>query len=332
MTVTIGRRELLAVLGGAAAAWPLAARGQQPAMPVIGFLGGTSPEVYADRLRAFRQGLKEAGYVEGENVAIEYRWAENQFDRLPALAAELVRRQVAVIVATGGSIPALSAKAATTTVPIVFAIPEDPVRSGLVASLARPGGNATGINFFSIELVAKRLEILREMVPATTRVAVLINPADAANSETMLKDVEAATRSMGLQIQVLNANTSHEIDAAFATFARERPDALLVSGGPFLLSRRVQLALLAARYGVPASYGAREYVEIGGLMSYGANIADAYHQVGVYAGRILKGAKPADLPVVQSTKFELVINAQAARVLGLDVPATVLARADEVIE
>jgi putative ABC transport system substrate-binding protein len=332
MTVTIGRRELLAVLGGAAAAWPLAARGQQPAMPVIGFLGGTSPEVYADRLRAFRQGLKEAGYVEGENVAIEYRWAENQFDRLPALAAELVRRQVAVIVATGGSIPALSAKAATTTVPIVFAVPEDPVRSGLVASLARPGGNATGINFFSIELVAKRLEILREMVPATTRVAVLINPADAANSETMLKDVEAATRSMGLQIQVLNANTSHEIDAAFATFVRERPDALLVSGGPFLLSRRVQLALLAARYGVPASYGAREYVEIGGLMSYGANIADAYRQVGVYAGRILKGAKPADLPVMQSTKFELVINAQAARVLGLTIPPTLLARADEVIE
>ena len=301
-------------------------------MPVIGFLGGTSPEVYADRLRAFRQGLKEAGYVEGETVAIEYRWAENQFDRLPALAAELVRRQVAVIVAIGGSIPALSAKAATTIVPIVFAVPEEPVRSGLVASLARPGGNATGINFFSIELVGKRLEILREMVPATTRIAVLINPADAANSETMLKDVKAATRAMGLQIQVLNANTSHEIDAAFATFVRERPDALLVSGGPFLLSRRVQLALLAARYGVPASYGAREYVEIGGLMSYGANIADAYRQVGVYAGRILKGAKPADLPVMQSTKFELVINVQAARVLGLTVPPTLLARADEVIE
>jgi putative ABC transport system substrate-binding protein len=235
------RRQFITLLGGGAAAWPLAARAQQPATPVIGFLGGTSPEVYADRLRAFRQGLKEAGYVEGETVAIEYRWAENQFDRLPALAAELVRRQVAVIVATGGSIPALSAKAATTIVPIVFAVPEEPVRSGLVASLARPGGNATGINFFSIELVGKRLEILREMVPATTRIAVLINPADAANSETMLKDVKAATRAMGLQIQVLNANTSHEIDAAFATFVREGPDALLVSGGPFLLSRRVQL-------------------------------------------------------------------------------------------
>src|SRR5262245_26962509 len=283
------------LLGGAAM-WPLAARAQQPALPVIGFLGGTSPEVYADRLRAFRQGLKEAGHVEGENVAIEYRWAENQFDRLPALATELVRRQVAVIVATGGSIPALSAKTATTTIPIVFAVPEDPVRSGLVASLARPGGNATGINFFSIELVGKRLEILREMVPATTRIAVLINPADAANSETMLKDVEAATRSMGLQIQVLNANTSHEIDAAFATFVRERPDALLVSGGPFLLSRRVQLALLTARYAVPASYGAREYVEIGGLMSYSANIADVYRQVGVYAGRILKGCQAGRPP------------------------------------
>jgi putative ABC transport system substrate-binding protein len=323
------RREFITLLG-CAAAWPLAARAQQPT-PVVGFLHAASPDTITNRLHAFRQGLKEAGFIEGENVAIEHRGAENQFDRLPALAAELVRRQVAVIVTTGSPTAALAAKAATTTIPVVFGVPEDPVRSGLVASLARPGGNATGINFFSIELVAKRLEILREMVPATTRIAVLINPADAA-SETMLKDVEAATRAMGLQIQVLNANTSHEIDAAFATFGRERPDALLVSGGPFLLSRRVQLALLAARYAVPTSYGAREYVEIGGLMSYGANIADAYRQVGVYAGRILKGAKPADLPVTQSTKFELVINAQAARVLGLTVPPTLLARADEVIE
>jgi ABC-type uncharacterized transport system substrate-binding protein len=324
------RRDFLTLLGGAAA-WPLAARAEQSPMPVIGFLNPSSADGWESRLRAFRQGLKDEGFVEGENVAVEYRWAENQFDRMPALAVELVHRKVAVIVTTGSPAAALAAKAATTTIPIVFAVPEDPVRSGLVASLARPGGNATGINFFSIELVAKRLEILREMVPATTRIAVLINPADAA-AETMLKDVEAATRAMGLQIQVLKANTSHEIDAAFATFVRERPDALLVSGGPFLLSRRVQLALLAARYAVPASYGAREYVEIGGLMSYAANIADAYRQVGVYAGRILKGAKPADLPVMQSTKFELVINAQAARVLGLTVPSTLLARADEVIE
>jgi putative tryptophan/tyrosine transport system substrate-binding protein len=324
------RRDFLTLLGGAAA-WPLAARAEQSPMPVIGFLNPSSADGWESRLRAFRQGLKDEGFVEGENVAVEYRWAENQFDRMPALAVELVHRKVAVIVTTGSPAAALAAKAATTTIPIVFAVPEDPVRSGLVASLARPGGNATGINFFSIELVAKRLEILREMVPATTRIAVLINPADAA-AETMLKDVEAATRAMGLQIQVLKANTSHEIDAAFATFVRERPDALLVSGGPFLLSRRVQLALLAARYAVPASYGAREYVEIGGLMSYAANIADAYRQVGVYAGRILKGAKPADLPVMQSTKFELVINAQAARVLGLTVPPTLLARADEVIE
>jgi putative tryptophan/tyrosine transport system substrate-binding protein len=325
------RREFMTLLSGAAA-WPLAARAQQPAMPVVGFLHAASPDTITDRLRAFRQGLKEIGFIEGENVAIEHRWAENQFDRLPALAAELVRRQVAVIVTTGSPAAALAAKGATTTIPLVFSVPEDPVRSGLVISLARPGGNATGINFFSIELVAKRLEILREMVPTTTRIAVLINPTDAEAAETMLKAMEAATRTMGLQIQVLKANTSHEIDAAFATFARERPDALLVSGGPFLLSRRVQLALLTARYAVPASYGAREYVEIGGLMSYSANIADAYRQVGVYAGRILKGAKPADLPVMQSTKFELVINAQAARVLGLTVPPALLALADEVIE
>jgi putative ABC transport system substrate-binding protein len=327
----MNRRALIALLGGAAATWPLGARAQQAAMPVVGFLNPSSADGWESRVRAFRQGLKEERFVEGENVAIEYRWAENQFDRLPALAVELVHRQVAVIVTTGSPAAALAAKAASTTIPIVFNVPEDPVRSGLVASLARPGGNATGINFFSVELVAKRLEILREMVPATTRVAVLINPADAA-AATMLKDVEAATRTMGLQIQVLNANTSPEIDAAFATFVRERPDALFVSGGPLLLSRRVQLALLAARHAVPASYGAREYVEIGGLMSYGANVADAYRQVGLYAGRILKGAKPADLPVMQSTKFELVINAQAARVLGLTVPPTLLARADEVIE
>jgi ABC-type uncharacterized transport system substrate-binding protein len=325
------RREFITLIGGAAT-WPLAARAQQAAMPVIGFLHPASPDTYADRLRAFRQGLKEAGFVEGENVAVEYRWAENQFDRLPALATELVRRPVAVIVTTGGPVPALAAKSASATIPIIFAVPDDPVRLGLVASLARPGGNATGINFFSDELTAKRLGLLRELVPAATRVAVLVNPATAAATPTMLPDLEAAARAMGLQIQVVNANTSSEIDAAFATLTRVRPHALFVTGGPFLLSRRVQLALLAVRHAVPTSYGSREYVEFGGLMSYGTSLTDVLRQVGIYAGRILKGAKPADLPVLQAVKFELVINQQAARAIDLTVPPTLLARADEVIE
>ena len=324
------RRDFITLLGGAAVAWPLAARAQQPAMPVIGFLHSSSPEPY--RLRAFRQGLKDAGFIEGENVAIEYRWADSQIDRLPALAAELVQRRVAVIAASGGTPSILAAKAATTTIPIVFALAEDPVRLGLVASLARPSGNLTGINFFGTELAAKRLELLRELVPGAIRIAVLVDPTNATNTETTVRGVEAAARAKGLQIQVLNASNSREVDATFATLASERPDALLVGSTAFLADRRVQLAQLAARHAVPAIYVDRQFAEVGGLMSYGASLGDAFRQVGVYSGRILKGAKPADLPVLQSTKFELVINAPTARMLGLTVPPTLLATADEVIE
>jgi putative tryptophan/tyrosine transport system substrate-binding protein len=325
----VKRREFITLVGAAVAGRPLAARAQQPTMPVIGFLDTRSPDGMTDRLRAFREGLKDSGYVEGENVAIEYRWADNQTDRLPALAAELVRRRVAAIV---GSTPsAFAAKAATTTIPIVFIVAEDPVRLGLVASLARPGGNLTGINFFAAELTAKRLELLRELVPAATRVAVLVNPA-GPDAETTLRDVAAAARVMGLQIQVLNASTSREIDAAFATFVRERPDALFVGIDIFLNNRRAQLVNLASRYTLPATFSNRDFAEIGGLMSYGSDIRDAFRQVGVYVGRILKGAKPADLPVVQASKFELVINAQTARMLGLTVPDKLLVAADEVIE
>ena len=324
------RRNFITLLGGAAMTWPLAARAQQAAMPIIGLLDSRSPDGMTDRLRAFREGLKDSGYVERENVAIEYRWAENQLDRLPELAAELVRRQVAVIAATSTN-PAFAAKAATTTIPIVFVVGEDPVRLGLVASLARPGGNLTGINILSGELTAKRLNLLREMVPGAARIAVLVNPANVM-TENALRDVAAAARVMGLQIQVLNASTSGEIDAAFATFVRERPDAVFVGLDVFFISRRAQLVNLASRHALPATYHLREFAEAGGLMSYGTNIVDTFRQAGVYAGRILKGAKPADLPVVQSTKFELVINAWSARMLGLEVPPSLLARADEVIE
>jgi putative tryptophan/tyrosine transport system substrate-binding protein len=326
----MNRRAFIALLA-VAAAWPLVARAQQPAMPVIGFLDSRSADVVSERLRAFRQGLKETGYVEGENVAIVYRFAENQNDRLPELAADLVRRQVAVI-ATAGDDVALVAKVATTTIPLLFISSQDPVRLGLVASLARPGGNVTGVNLFTGELSAKRLEILRELVPGASRVAVLLNPSNPTNADITLKDVEAAARAMGLQIHLLNAGTRQEIDAAFATFARERPDALFVSSDPFFTSRRAQLVNLASRHAIPTAFPNRESVEIGGLMSYGSNIGDVWRQSGVYAGRILKGAKPTDLPVVQASKFELVINHQTARMLGLTVPDKLLVAADEVIE
>ena len=329
------KRRDFTLLGGAIVAWPLAARAQQAAMPAIGFLDGRSVDSLTDRLRAFRQGLKDVGYVEGENVTIIYRWAENQVDRLPDLAAELVRRPVAVIVASGGPNVVFAAKAATTTIPILFLTAEDPVRLGLVASLARPGGNLTGINFLNRELVSKQLELLRELVPAATRVAVLVDPTNVSVTESILREVGLFARGTGLKVQVLRASTSAEIDAAFAVFtssASERPDALFVSQDPFLNTRRLQLSLLAMRHGVPAIYSGREFAEVGGVMSYGSNITDAYRQIGAYAGRILKGAKFADLPVVQSSKFELVINIQAARILGLTIPPTLLATADEVIE
>jgi len=325
------RRAFISLLGGGAA-WPIAARAQQPAMPVIGFLNSQSPEEYAGLLRAFRQGLKETGYIEGENLTIEYSWANNEMDRLPALASELVRRRVVVIVATGGASSALAAKAATSSIPIVFSSGDDPVRRGIVASLARPGGNLTGINLLVVELSGKRLELLRELVPGPARVAVLVNPVEAANTEITLRDVEAAARGLGLQIQVLKADTSDEINAAFESIGRERPDALFVAATPFFVARRTHLAQRAAFHRLPTAYPLRDFVEAGGLMSYGSSLADAYRQVGAYTGRILKGAKPADLPVVQASKFELVINRQTAKMLSTTVPPSLLARADEVIE
>ena len=324
------RRDFIKVVAGSVVTWPLAARAQQPSMPVIGFLNASSLDPY--RLRAFHQGLKEAGFVEGENVAVEYRWADNQIDQLPTLAAELVRRQVTLIVAGGGFRSALAAKTETKSIPVLFVAAEDPVKLGLVASLAKLDGNLTGINILMLEVVAKRLELLRQLLLKAIHIGVLADPASAETNESMLKGLDTAARRMGMQIQVYNASTIREIDAAFTALVNERPDALFVGISPFLLDRRVQLAQLAARHAIPAIYSEREHVEVGGLMSYGASIGDAYRQLGVYAGRILKGAKPADLPVVQSSKLELVINQSTARMLGLTLPPSLLAITDEVIE
>src|SRR5450755_4047779 len=331
MAIEIGRRQFISALGGAAFGWPIAARAQQPALPVVGFIRDGSADANARYVAAFRKGLNEAGYVEGQNVTVEYHWLEGHYDRLPALLADLVRRQVAVI-ATPGNVPSIADKAATATIPIVFGVGDDPVRLGLVASLARPGGNATGINFFVNEVTAKRLRLLHDLVPKAVRIAVLLNPANAAVAESTLREAQKAAPTLGLQIQILNASTIGEIDAAFATLARERPDALIVAGDAFLTSRRVQIATLTARDRIPTAYAIRDPVVAGGLMSYGTDIADAFQQTGIYTGKILKGAKPADLPVVQSTKFELVLNLQTARTLGIEVPPGVLSIADEVIE
>jgi putative ABC transport system substrate-binding protein len=331
MTAFIGRREFITLLGGAAA-WPLAAHAQKAVLPVVGFLDPRSSDAMAGRLGGFRQGLKEVGFTEGENVTIVYRWAENQTDRLPEMAAELVRQQAAVIVTMGGPAAGLAAKAATATIPIVFLVGEDPTRLGLVTSLARPSGNLTGINMFVNELEAKRFELLHQLVPQAARIAVLVNPAAVQYAEATLREVGAAARTIGVQIQVFEANTAREIEQAFATIGQERPDAVFVGASPFLNVRRVQLVQLTTFHRLPAIYALREAAEAGGLMSYGPSIVDAYRQLAIYVGRILKGAKPADLPVMQASKFELVINVSTARLLGLEVPDRVLVAADEVIE
>jgi len=328
----VRRREFITLLGGAAFTLPLAARAQQPVLPVVGFINSGSADAAARLAAAFRKGLNETGYVEGQNVTVEYHWLEGQYDRLPALVVDLVRRRVAVIATPGSTPGTLAAKAATATIPIVFGIGEDPVQLGLVTSLARPGGNATGINYFTQEVVGKRLRLLHDLVPKAVRITVLVNPTNAASTENTLREVQEAAPTIGLQIQILNASTIGEIDAAFASLARERTDALFVAPDSFFTSRRVQFATLTARDRIPAAYANRDPVVAGGLMSYGTDIADAYHQVGVYTGSILKGAKPADLPVLQSTKFEFVINLQTARALGIEVPPAVLSIADEVIE
>jgi len=327
------RREFISLLGGAAAVWPLSARAQQTAMPVIGFLHSASlGDAMRTRLAAFRQGLAQGGYIEGQNVTIEYRWAEGQFDRLPELAADLIRRQVNVIAVPGSDLGAVAATAATKTIPIVFGVADDPVSMGLVASLARPGGNATGINFLAAEVIARRVGLFRELVPDATRFGVLVNPRDARRAGDVIAEVQSALGSAAHSMRVLKAATSDEIDAALATCAGERIDALFVGPDQFFGTRRVQFAIMAARYRLPASYALRDYVEAGGLMSYGTNISEMYRQVAGYAAKILKGTKPSELPVVQSTTFEFVINRQAAKALDLTMPDGLLARADEVIE
>jgi putative ABC transport system substrate-binding protein len=325
------RREFITLLGSAAA-WPLAAAAQQRPLPVIGFVDSRSVETMGNRLRGFRRGLEEGGYIEDQTVAIEYRWGENRMDRLPDLATDLVRRHVDVIVASGGLGGAFAAKAATTTIPIVFLAAQDPVKLGLVSSLARPDGNLTGINFFNTELAAKQFELLREILPKATRIGVLVDPADQTNTGSIVRDVDAAARATGVQIKVFKASSSREIDTEFEAIAREQFDGIFVEQSPFLNSRHVQLVQLAAHHSIPAVYSGREFPEVGGLISYGSDIAEAYRQVGIYCGRILKGAKPAELPIVQSTKLELVINAQTARMLKLPVSPQLLARADQVIE
>jgi putative ABC transport system substrate-binding protein len=327
----VRRRDFISLLGTTAAAWPFAARAQQPTMPAIGFLDSRSPEAVVSRLRAFRQGLQESGYAEGENIAIVYRYAENQLERLSDLARDLVQRRVAVIV-TPGELSAFAAKAATAMIPIVFGTAEDPVKVGLVASLARPGGNITGINTLSAELTAKRLELLRQLLPRADRIAVLVNPAEAGRTESTIAAAEAAGRAMGLQIQILKADTSRQIEIAFENMEHDRPDALFIGSSPFLNVRSVQLAMLAAYHRLPGIHSEREYAEAGGLINYGTKIADVFHQMGVYTGRILRGAEPGELPVVQSSKLQLVINAATARMLGITVPSSLLAVADEVIE